>query len=37
MEGAGKKQKRVVLKIKAKIGLFKRLLGALRYVLSKIF
>jgi hypothetical protein len=37
MEGAGKKQKRVVLMTKAKIVLSTRFLGTLRYVLSIIF
>jgi hypothetical protein len=37
MEGAGKKQKRVVLTTKAKIGLSMRLLGTLRYIINIIF
>jgi hypothetical protein len=37
MEVAGKKGKRVILRIKAKIGLSMRLLGTLRYTLSIIF
>jgi hypothetical protein len=34
MEGAGKKRKRVVLTIEAKIGLSIELLGTLRYITS---
>jgi hypothetical protein len=37
MEGAGKKAETVVLTTKAKIGLSKRLLGTLKYILSIIF
>jgi hypothetical protein len=37
MEGADKKRRRVVLKIEAKIGLFMRSVGTLRYILSIIF
>jgi hypothetical protein len=37
MEGTGKKRKRGVLTIKAKIGLSMNLLGAVRYILIIIF
>jgi hypothetical protein len=37
MEGAGKKRKRLVLRVKAKIGLSMRLPGTLTYVLRIIF
>jgi hypothetical protein len=37
MEGADQKWKRVMLKIKAKMALFMRLLGTLKYILSIIF
>jgi hypothetical protein len=37
MAGAGKKQKIVVLTLKAKIGLPMKLIGTLRHILSIIF
>jgi hypothetical protein len=37
IEGAGKKEKRVVLIVKAKIGLSMRLLSMVRYMLSIMF